>query len=239
MKTEKDTYYLETDQFVGPFELLLELIEKNNLNISRITLSQIADEYLCYIDKNRPNLRAISKFIEIASKLALIKSIALLPDSQVFPEEEEEAAEFEQRVAVYSEFRKLAQKMSKIFGRNASYARELIPQKTLQVSETDVLSIQKENLRTAYAKIIGRIPKLIKLPVTRLKQVIKIQDIINTIKRRLERAEKISFFKMTKKLDRAGIVSTLLAFLEIGKSRDNQVFQENAFEDIFIYPQAQ
>ena len=236
MKTEKDTYYLETKEFAGPLELLLELIERKNLDINRIALSEIADEYLEYIEKRKPNLKEIAKFLEIASKLALIKSMTLLPGSHAFPEDEEEAAEFEERVIMYSKFRKAARDIQRMYGSLVSFSREFQFNAAKKSGSRENLAICPEELHNTYSKIKRRIPIKLILPVKKVFEAVKIQDIIKRIKRKLQIAKPVSFFDITRKMEKKDVAVTLLAFLELGRGGNGCMRQEEAFGDIIIMP---
>ncbi len=73
-------YRVNTPVYEGPLDLLLSLIEKAELDITRLALAQVTDQYLTYI-QNMEAVRAadISEFLVIAAKLIQIKSAALLP----------------------------------------------------------------------------------------------------------------------------------------------------------------
>ncbi|MDR3559569.1 MAG: segregation/condensation protein A, partial [Candidatus Pacebacteria bacterium] len=73
-------YRIKLDKFEGPLELLLELIEKDKMDVTELSLAKVADEYLEYIKNNESiNLAHLAEFLSVASKLILIKSRALLP----------------------------------------------------------------------------------------------------------------------------------------------------------------
>ncbi len=66
--------------FEGPLDLLLQLIERNELPIAEIALLQIAQEYVSYINRlSEVNPAELAEFLVIATRLLLIKSLALLP----------------------------------------------------------------------------------------------------------------------------------------------------------------
>lgn len=66
--------------FEGPLDLLLQVIERNELQITEIALARIADEYISYINElNEVNPAELAEFLVIATKLVRIKSEALLP----------------------------------------------------------------------------------------------------------------------------------------------------------------
>ena len=72
------TYKLE--QFEGPLDLLLSLIQKNKVSITDIPISLICDQYIEYItEAQNLDMELASEFIVMASELMLIKSRMLLP----------------------------------------------------------------------------------------------------------------------------------------------------------------
>jgi segregation and condensation protein A len=105
-------YNVKLEKFEGPLELLLELIEKEQLKITELSLAHVADQYLDYI-KNHDSiaLENLADFLTIASRLILIKSRALLPMLQVTPEEEEEIQDLAKQLEEYKKFREASQKI--------------------------------------------------------------------------------------------------------------------------------
>ena len=75
------TYRL--DQFEGPLDLLLALIQKNKVSITDIPISLICDQYMEYLEEaQRMDLEIATEFIVMASDLMLIKSKMLLPHEE-------------------------------------------------------------------------------------------------------------------------------------------------------------
>ena len=78
---EQVTYRL--DQFEGPLDLLLTLIQKNKVSITDIPIVMICDQYMEYLEEaERMDLEIASEFIVMASELMLIKSRMLLPHEE-------------------------------------------------------------------------------------------------------------------------------------------------------------
>ena len=74
------TYRVKIEQFEGPLDLLLSLIEEQKLDIVKLSLATVADQYLEHIKNNKEiHLENLSDFLSVAAKLILIKSKALLP----------------------------------------------------------------------------------------------------------------------------------------------------------------
>ena len=85
-------YKIDLPTFSGPLDLLLHLIERNELDITAISLAAVTDQYLEQIDKLRDQrLEQLMDFLVIGAKLLVIKSRALLPQLPGdFSEDDEE-----------------------------------------------------------------------------------------------------------------------------------------------------
>ncbi|MCX7699193.1 MAG: segregation/condensation protein A, partial [Candidatus Goldbacteria bacterium] len=80
----QENYQLKLAVFEGPFDLLLYLIKKNQIDIYDIPIATITEEYLSYIEMlERLNLNVASEFIVIAATLIYIKSKMLLPKDEI------------------------------------------------------------------------------------------------------------------------------------------------------------
>ena len=98
--------------FEGPLELLLHLIEERRLEITEVSLSEVTDQYLAYIEAMESfDLDVASEFLVIASKLLEIKARTLLPPAQREQEDEDEEdprSELVRRLLEYRQFRQAA-----------------------------------------------------------------------------------------------------------------------------------
>lgn len=56
-------FSIKTDDFEGPFDLLLELIQKKKLSVNDVSLAGITDEYISYVRENEMNLTDASYFV--------------------------------------------------------------------------------------------------------------------------------------------------------------------------------
>ncbi len=77
-----DNYEIETELYSGPLDLLLDLIQKAELDITKLALAKVTDQFLAYVTLHKdvdPDFS--SEFLVIASKLVQIKSEAMLPPS--------------------------------------------------------------------------------------------------------------------------------------------------------------
>lgn len=124
------TYRL--DQFEGPLDLLLTLIQKNKVSITDIPIALICDQYVEYVTRAQEmDMEVASEFIVMASELMLIKSKMLLPK----PEEEGEdpRATLTDALLRYSQAKEAVQKLTPLY---AFYSGRM-------VKDTDEISVDK------------------------------------------------------------------------------------------------
>jgi segregation and condensation protein A len=87
--------------FSGPLELLLSLIQKRRLDVTSVSLAEVADQYLEQVLALEGELEALSEFLLLASQLLLIKSRELLPGTAAAEPEGDPAEELRRRLAEY------------------------------------------------------------------------------------------------------------------------------------------
>src|SRR5713226_6639880 len=106
--------------FEGPLDLLLHLIERNELDISAVSLALVVDQYMQYLDLMRAEMKleAAAEFLVVAGKLLLIKSRSLLPRTEppADPDEAEEdpAEELARQLEEYRRFKQVAQALREL-----------------------------------------------------------------------------------------------------------------------------
>jgi len=106
-----ETYQVLTDVYEGPLDLLLDLIEKAELDITSLSLAQVTDQYLDYLKRIQIQSPAeVSAFVLIAAKLIQIKSNALLPHppaEMIEGEEEDPGIALTRQLLVYKKFKEI------------------------------------------------------------------------------------------------------------------------------------
>ena len=140
------------DQFEGPLDLLLTLIQKNKVNIEDIPISLICDQYLEYIQAAQDmDMEIAGEFIVMASELMLIKSRMLLP--RVQEDEKDPRAELADALLRYQQAKQAAAKMAPLYslysGRMAKDTDEI------SVDKTYVADQQVTSLCAAVRRIIA------------------------------------------------------------------------------------
>src|SRR5579884_1790705 len=103
--------------FEGPLDLLLHLIERNELDVSAVSLVLVVDQYMQYLDLMRAEMKleAAAEFLVVAGRLLLIKSRSLLPRPEVTDDaevaEEDPAEELARQLEEYRQFKLIAEEL--------------------------------------------------------------------------------------------------------------------------------
>ncbi len=230
-----DSYRIDTPVYQGPLDLLLQLIESAELDITSLALAQVTDQYLRHIEKMQ-DLAAddISAFLVIAAKLIQIKSEALLPQLRSSREEDQDLGnELARQLIAYKRYKEIAEILAE--------RKDLGYQSFIRLSPANV-SI-KENLDLAgfginelfllasniLQKNIDR--QSISTVVERPKVTIK--DKINQISDHFSRSDELTFHDLLgQNYTRLDVVISFLALLELIKGSFIKVVQNNVFDEI-------
>lgn len=225
------------EKFEGPLGLLLQLIEKEELDITEISLANIADQYIGYI-KQAEALKPeeLADFLVVAAKLLLIKSRALLPFLK--GEEEEEIKEFEQQLRMYKEFLEAAKKLEAIIGQKRfSFAREFNRQAFLASARlfSPPKNLTAVDLKSVFGEIIKGVKPAELLKEKSLEPTVNIEDKILAIQQILLQKIKISFNNiLAGAKNKTEMIVSFLAMLELIKQKDIMVAQTEMFGEIEI-----
>ena len=103
------SFEIDIQDFEGPLDLLLHLIEKQGLDITGISLLAVTDQFVEYAHQIRERFsEAASEFLLVASQLALLKSRALLPHPEPEEDDEESIDDIAERLRLYAAFKTVA-----------------------------------------------------------------------------------------------------------------------------------
>jgi len=232
---------IKIDQFQGPLSLLLRIIEKEEMDITSLSLAKIADEYLEYI-KNTDNISPdrMSDFLLMASKLLYIKSKALLP--YLFNEEDEvEVENLEKQLRIYKEFVSFSEKIQKIIGKKRFSFSRISAKNNKKASILGEYffppkNTNSDNLRNSFLKLIDRVSiQEEKLEEDTIKHEISIEDKISFIKNLIAKKIKVNFSNILKESkSKTEVIVNFLAVLELSKQRSLVIEQLELFSDIFV-----
>jgi segregation and condensation protein A len=229
-------YQVETDIYAGPLDLLLSLIEKTELDITKLTLASITDQYLEHIRSLALiSPEEVSAFLVIASRLIQIKSEVLLPRySEQHEDEEDDGDALIQQLIRYRMYKQAAQVL---FDREQSgyktYVRistthKIEPRPDLSDIDLSELAMLAQALFTVQDDR-SNLGEVITPPKVTIREKIKL--IINNLKINGHSRFSILVSSVTTRID---IVITFLALLELIKRSTIEVNQSGLFSEIEI-----
>lgn len=239
---QTENYRVSTEVFEGPLDLLLQLIERAELDITRLALAQVTDQFLAYLRSLQDqNAAEVSAFLVIAARLIQIKSEALLPRPVERPPGEEDPGEaLARQLRLYRMF-KLASGwlMERDLARLHTHLRVASPPQV--ESRLDMSGITLADLLIAALAVYSQRDEPI-LDRGMLVSRLSITEKIHLILHNLSEQGQISFRGLlnmngnqngSAHLD---AVVTFLALLELIKRRLIEARQETLFADIAILP---
>ncbi len=227
-----ERFTVATPAFDGPLETLLTMIEARKMSISDVSLAEVTDSYLAYVEKlPELPLAETAQFILVASTLLLIKSRALLPTMELSADERESVEELERRLARYALIRKTAKRLRSVWGERPLMLARRAPARTPIFNPAEAALT---TIAAAAARLVSILPKPEALAQAAVAPVLALEDVVQSLRTRLSSAIKTSFKELTKSRNRNDIIVYFLGVLELVRSGSASVTQERLFEDITI-----
>jgi segregation and condensation protein A len=229
-------YTINTPVYEGPLDLLLQLIERSELDITKLALAQVTDQYLEYIH-TLADLSAdeVSAFLVIAAKLLQIKSEALLPRPPVRePGEEDPGDALARQLIAYKRYREIAAiLMQREEAGLRTYLRVAPPPKLEGNVDLEGLSI--EDIALAAQDVFADLNFSDALKNAVPPYRVTVREKIFLITDSLRKQPHVAFWSLIGKgYSRLEIVVTFLAMLELIKRHLVRVSQEDLFGDISL-----
>jgi len=236
---QKTSYQIKIEVYDGPFDLLIKAIDDGQIDIFKVSLSQIVDSYFAYWKREEPNLLVSSDFILMAAYLIELKARELLP-TRNSDEAGEDIAGIEQslvdHIQEYEVYKKLAntlrerkQLFEKIYGRHEGERQERQIE-LVDVSLKDLLlAFQKVYSEAVQREMVSAIPEE---EITLDMRLAEIRDMLAA------KQDGLPFIALFLRRTRIEIVVTFLAILELAKQQAISIKQGGTFGDIYIFPQS-
>lgn len=242
------SYNIKIDAFEGPFDLLLHLINRLEIDIYDIPVAEITEQYVSFIHTMKElELDVASEYLVMAATLLAIKSKMLLPkhedewdeEDEEFMEPEDPRDELVLQLLEYKKYKEAADEFKSLEAERAL----LFTKPPIDLSSyTEESSTEKIDLDISLYDMLGAFQKLMrrkkfKKPLqTRItRQEISIDKRINELRNILKkRKKKVLFTTLFDTEEKDKLVVTFLALLELMKQNEIVVEQTNNFEDIFL-----
>ncbi len=236
------------NEFEGPLDLLLHLIEKNKFNIFDIPIVEITEQYLDYVNKmQESDLDVMSEFLVMAATLISIKAKMLLPKEEKEEEEEDDPrAELVRRLLEYKMYKYASYELKdmELDAVKSFYKSESIPKEVKDYKEEidpaevigdTTLAKLNEIFNQVMRRTVDRVDPIRSKFGTIEKEEVRIEDKMDEIRTSIKGLKGINFRTLLEtQASKINVIVTFLAILELMKVGDIVIKQEGLFGDIII-----
>ena len=148
----ENTIQVKIENFEGPLDLLIHLIEKKKMDVNAINISQIIDDYLSYIHAQKGlNLKIKIEFLVMATDLIEIKAYSVLNRGKKL----EKIENLEKKIIEYQLFKEISELFSKHENEyNIPYTRTRTESMGAEIIEYDISSLSLDNLFKSLKNLI-------------------------------------------------------------------------------------
>lgn len=236
-------YSIQTKKYEGPMELLMDLIHRNKIDISDISIFEITEQYVDYIDNmEKFDLDIASDFIDMASKLLEIKSRYILYLKYNLEEDEDPRKELQEKIEEYQKIREITDELrEEIKEYEDRFYRE--KEEYLEEDDLDLAEISIESIKNIINKLFKEIDEQDTEEVLNknqnLKEIIEIKNIsvesrMDSIRNNIISRKKIKFSDLIKSGSKKEIIANFLAVLELIKLKEIVIKQKSIEDEIQI-----
>ena len=236
-------YKIEVAVYEGPFDLLLSLIQKSEIDIYDIPIDQVTHQFLDYISKmDELNLEVTSEFLVVAATLLEIKSKMLLPQEKIEEDgiliEVDPREALVQRLIEYKLYKEAAQelKASETIESGVYYK----PREDLSIYSNPIEELGKIDLAQLVKTINNIISRsVIKSNILDIEEIKReeytLENCIGEIELKLLKQNKFLFTDLlSEKTSKEEIIVYFLSLLELIRLRSVYVYQDSTFSDLMI-----
>lgn len=229
----KINFDIKTASYEGPFEVLLDLIEARKLLVNDLALASITEDYIQHVRAQETfPVEQTANFIQIAATLLLIKSKSLIPDLALSDDENADVEDLKRRLYAYEKVREAARELSRIYGRFVMAPAGERPPEAVFAPARDLSAAA---LAEAMARVLAAREAVEELPEARVKPLVTIEEMMDRLAKRVQRAMTISFkdFASNQK-EKIEVIVSFLALLELVKQGAVAAEQYGVHGDIRI-----
>lgn len=225
---------IKLEQFEGPLDLLLQLIEQEELDITTVSLAKVTDQYLKHVEQLEHVMpEEVADFLVVASKLIYLKSKYLLPNLDIA--DEEDAGDLAHQLKMYQQFYQASKVLEKMLGKQHFGFIRTQPMRPKFAPEfTPPPSLKSEDMVTIMKNVIARLGEIASLPKVLMARAVSIKERIGHFRDLLQEKMEFSFSHFVDKGNKVDTIVSFLAMLELVKQRVIKVEQNELFSDINI-----
>ena len=237
---ETKKYNIKLENFEGPLDLLYHLVDKNKMDIDKVNISQITDQYIEYLNAMEElNLEIASEFIVMLSTLVYLKSKHLLPKEG---EDEEELTEEEliRRIIEYKRYKEIIKLFREKYN---TYSKRIfkLPEKIELPNRKLERKYEKEDIAESYRLLVERNENkknknAINMEKIAILETVTVASKVKDIFRELVKKHKFIFGALctSKKYTKLETVTAFSGMLELSRRNKITTEQNKNFGDIIV-----
>lgn len=228
---------IRINEFEGPLDLLLHLIKESKMDIMNIEIEKITEQYMNYLAlQEKLNLEVASEYLVMAAELLEIKSKLLLPVQKEEDSEEEvdPREELVNRLIEYQTYKEITKVLQEkenlrkeIYTKSPENIRNYIDEEMPIAGDVSL-----DDLMEAFKKYLERKKDSKPLNTKVTVNEISVSSRRHDIRKILKIKGRVSFFDLFPVVTKEYVVATFLAILEMAKSGELVIKQDNTFSDI-------
>ena len=240
-------YSIQTKKYEGPMELLFDLISRNKIDIRDISIVEITNQYMEYVDHVKSiDMDLASDFIMMATRLLEIKSRYILYVKDKGESEQDPRQELIDQIEEYKKYRQIAEEIKDKIKEydNRFYRQEEELELEEEDDNLDLSRINLDEIETLLPdlfkildqvkkndKVLEKNPNLKKIVENR---TISVEDRIKSLRSKIKEGERLSFIQSLESQDKKEVIASFLAMLELIKLKEIEIIQDKKNKDIII-----
>jgi segregation and condensation protein A len=232
------SYRVKLPAFEGPFDLLLFLIKKNEVDIYDIPIAEITHQYLEYVELMKIlDLDIAGEFIEMVATLMLIKVRMLLPSQKSETDEDidDPRAQLVAQLLEYKQFKEVSYSFGELQNKRRKLFSRSVPKELLKSAETkeieDYMDASLFDLLKAFKHALDNMPKVTVHQINLIK--VTVEDQIKFIFQKFQNEPYVLFREICKPLNsRMELIVTFMAVLDLIRLQFLTAKQSGVFGEI-------
>jgi segregation and condensation protein A len=237
------TYVVKLEQFEGPLDLLLYLIQREEMDIYDIPIARITDQYLKHIERmEQLDLNLAGDFLVMAATLLRIKARLLLPVQRPGEEAgEDPRVELVQRLLEYKKFKAAARALEERESeRLQTFTRPLdaaLVESAREQGDEEIFEVNVPQLMRALQGVLGRFETVVTHEVALIH--VSLEEKTEWLRQQLQAQGRLRFGALFEGArSRLEVIVTFMALLELIKARVLRAHQAESFSELWIFPAA-
>ncbi len=223
------------EQFEGPYDLLIELAKKEKVKLSEISLCDLTQKFIAYMEQTKIPTEIVASFVLVASTLLLIKARQVLP--RLTAEEDEEVSTFEERIALYQQYRDAAEYLGVVWDTQQLLPANFFAEGDYRVTQEKLPmpNISPQLLADAMHACIGRIPPHSQIRAHITPRGRSLADLLKMFQERVAQSTTLVFQETIQDATPQEQAVSFLAVLEMARNQEVTLEQHEVFGTLTLH----